>query len=372
MKSNCFAIFLVFLFLFKGLCLNAQDTDSISQNSDNLSQILNQHFEGQWFLAYQYKDLKDEEISQFTLKRSYLTLKHTFNERYSVRFTQDITLDEEGSDAGNVEMRLKYCYLNMKLDNFMIFHKPSVEIGLVHRPWLDFEQSINPYRIQGKMFLERVGLLNSADFGFTFMGLLGGEMDDKYQEHVNTDFPGKYGSISLGVYNGSGYHDLENNKNKTFESRITLRPFHAALPGLQFSYFMLYGKGNIESEPDFTIHNLFVSYENKYFTLTNQWYTGKGNSAGTFIGPDLNAYDNEGFSLFGEYKFPKYRWTAFARYDFFETEQTEAIDNQRIIAGIGYYFYKKSKFVLDLEYMDSGMDHSWRHYFYEAAIEINF
>ena len=61
----------------------------------------------------------------------------------------------EGDDAGNIEMRLKYMYLKMKMDQFDFLPSSYFEFGMVHRPWLDFEESINGFRMQGTMFLER-------------------------------------------------------------------------------------------------------------------------------------------------------------------------------------------------------------------------
>ena len=34
------------------------------------------------------------------------------------------------------------------------------EFGLVHRPWLDFEQKVDQYRAQGKMYIEKSGIFN--------------------------------------------------------------------------------------------------------------------------------------------------------------------------------------------------------------------
>jgi hypothetical protein len=57
-----------------------------------------------------------------------------------VRYTQDITLDEEGEDSGNIELRLKYLYLKAKMNSFLFFTNSYVELGVVHTPWIDFEQ----------------------------------------------------------------------------------------------------------------------------------------------------------------------------------------------------------------------------------------
>lgn len=71
-----------------------------------IQELANEHTEGQWFLGYRYGEVYREKVNLFTLKRGYITLKNRFSERWSVRFTQDITLDQEGNDKGNVELRL--------------------------------------------------------------------------------------------------------------------------------------------------------------------------------------------------------------------------------------------------------------------------
>lgn len=86
----------------------------------------------------------------------------------SVRYTQDITNDSDGGDIGNVEMRLKYLYLMLKLKKIEALQNTYFEFGMVHRPWLDFEQELNAYRVQGKMFVDRYDITSSAGFGITY------------------------------------------------------------------------------------------------------------------------------------------------------------------------------------------------------------
>ncbi|MBS3807021.1 MAG: hypothetical protein KGY60_05905 [Bacteroidales bacterium] len=337
-----------------------------------LESFINEQTEGQWFLGYRYGELNQEPLNQFTLKRGYITIKNRFSEHWSVRFTQDITLDQEGSDRGNVEMRLKYCYINYQAGDFGVFTDPQVEAGLVHRPWLDFEQKINSYRVQGTMFLERVGLMNSADFGLTFSSLLGGEISERYQKEVNDDYPGRYGSFSVGIYNGGGYHALEYNQTKNLESRLTLRPFPASLPGLQFTYNLALGKGNTELAPDFLMHSGFISYELPRLTLTGQYYEALGNSSGSYANTRGGAYHNEGYSFFAEYKIPHTPLSLFGRYDHFLCGEVNIPDSRRAITGVGYNFYRQSKLVLDVDALDQGLNGNWNNQIYEAVVEIRF
>jgi len=337
-----------------------------------LESLISEKTEGNWFLGYRYGKVNRETFNLFTLKRGYITIKNRFDERWSVRFTQDITLDQEGSDQGNIEMRLKYCYINYQTDDFWVFSNPEIEVGLVHRPWLDFEQKINPYRVQGTMFLERVGLMNSADFGITFSSLLGGKVSERYQKQVNDDYPGRYGSFSIGLYNGGGYHALENNQTKNLESRLTVRPFPASLPGLQFTYNLALGKGNTKLAPDFVMHSGFISYELPHLTLTGQYYEALGNSSGSYANTRGGSYHNEGYSFFTEYQIPHTPLSVFGRYDHFLCGQVNIPDSRRVIAGVGYNFYRQSKLVLDVDAFDQGVTGNWNSRIYEAVVEIRF
>jgi hypothetical protein len=119
----------------------------------------------------------------------------------------DISVDREGDGEGDMEMRLKYCYIDVKLPDLYLLTNPKVEFGLVHRPWLHYEDRINGYRAQGTMFLERNDIINSGDYGITFTAFLG----KKKFDHVSTF--GQYGSVSFGFYNGGGYHAIERNLN---------------------------------------------------------------------------------------------------------------------------------------------------------------
>ena len=105
-----------------------------------------------------------------------------------------------------MKVRLKYAYAKFHLPDWGVLTRPEVEVGMAHMPWLDFEEHINLYRMQDTMFMERNGLFNSADLGVTFLALLGGTLPDEYQKKVSKHYPGRWGSVSFGVYNGGGYH----------------------------------------------------------------------------------------------------------------------------------------------------------------------
>ena len=350
LKTNFFlSIFLIGL-------LQGTDISKINSNTD---------ISGQWFLAYN----NASDINQFALKRGYFTIKTRMNDVFSVRYTQDITLDKEGDDAGNVEIRLKYLYLKMKLDQFAYLKNSYLEIGLVHRPWLDFEQKINRYRVQGKMFLERYKIISSADFGIFYTGLIGGNIDSKYQTNVTKNNPGKYGSYSFGIHNGGGYHAIEKNNNKTFEGRLTARPFHSSVPGLQLTYAFTYGKANTpDNISDFILNLIYLSHESKFGVFTGQYFEGTGDFSGKYIDDTGNSYSNTGYSIFSELNIPCTNVSIFSRYDEFELKNNISQKQNSFVGGISYNFLK-NKILFDVDYQDNSIETIK---IYEIAFEIGF
>jgi len=311
----------------------------------------------QWFLNFQAGESDGECFNRFAVDRGYINIKHRLTERISGRITPDVSVDRDGDGEGDLEMRLKYCYADYGLPDWSFLTKPHLEFGLVHRPWLDFEEHVSRYRVQGTMFLERNGIFNSGDFGITFLALLGGEVGEEYRRAVHTENPGRRGSVALGFYNGGGYHGIENNENKTFEGRLTIRPLPVVAPGLQVSYQGAVGEGNVADGTDWTIHLAYLSWERRRVVLTGQYYMGKGNFRGAAVDENGDPREQTGFSFFGEVKSSGLWWSLIGRYDRFDDGSGgEAGDSERIVAGLARHLTKRSKLLLDYDIHTRG---SW-------------
>lgn len=356
--KNGFIFLCVLLFSIQGF---AGETDGLD-------------FSGQWFIAYDYEKEDGQESNEFGLKRGYVTVQKTLNQYLSIRVTQDIAVDQEGDGVGDVEIRLKYGYLKYSLPDFSFFHKPYIEFGLVHRPWIDFEQSINKYRVQGTMFMERYGLLRSADYGFTMFSYFGGSMDKEYLDKINKKFGGKYGSLSVGLFNGGGYEEIEENENKLVEGRLTVRPLPATLPGFQFSYIGAFGKGNTAESPDFNLNAVFLSYEQENLIATAMYYNGLGGLQGEIVYVNTGkSVQQSGYSLFGEIKIPFTALFAFGRFDNFKNELYDLDYNKRrFMGGFSYPFHKGSKLVLDYDYLDNEEPGKQNEWVFEIALEFSY
>jgi len=297
------------------------------------------------YISYQDGTTGGKDYSQFTLKRGYLDTQAKITSYLSARGTLDITQDT----TGDWKPRFKYLYGKFDFGSAGFLTTTYAELGLAHMPWLDFEEHINYYRLQDPMFMESNGLFNSADVGLLVGGNFGGDMPADYKKNVSSAYPGRYGSFQIGVYNGTGYHASEANQNKVLEGRITIRPVPDAIPGLQFTYFGVNGKGNTAAEPDWSLSAGMVSYESEYVVLTGQYFTGKGEQDGKSVDSLGNALKKSGYSGFVEGKFTR-EWSLIARYDNFDPNTNASnVRSKKTIGGVAYKFNSSNMLLLDYQ-----------------------
>ncbi len=325
---------------------------------------------------------RDEDKSAFEITRGYLNFKKKINSWLSFRLTPDVHRES----GGDLNVRIKYAYAQVKLPEVAFLTNLKTEIGQGHFPWLDFQEHINPYRCQGTMPRERAGTFNSADVGIGVMGYFGGTLPKEYVRDLTKHYPlynhyvGKYGSFHFGVYNGAGYHAKEHNSNKALEGRITLRPFggfDSYLRGLQLSYFFIRGEGNTEAGevlgskltdpsksdeyPEYDVDLFMLSFQHPWFVVTAEYSTSSGNNSGKWVRPDGRALDTELWSVFGDLTLPilQERLHLFARYDWFDPDDDDVWtrgqgddEYQLYMIGLAYQIYHMNLFILDAEWTD--------------------
>lgn len=151
--------------------------------------------------------------NSFNLSRAYINVTGNFSHWFSFRITPDIRA-ETGSGSslsGSQTFRIKYGYGQVNFDDFA--PKGSwLRFGLQQTPWIDYEEGIYRYRFQGAIFTDTEGFLTSSDYGAS----------------AHFAFPGNYGDVHAGVYNGDGYSSLNDqngvNNQKSLQIRASLRP----------------------------------------------------------------------------------------------------------------------------------------------------
>lgn len=305
---------------------------------------------------------EDSSYNHFRITRGYLTVTKEILPWMHTR----ITLDTHQDADGDYKERLKYLYAEFRPPDMGLLTGMKSEVGLGHIPWLDFEEHVNPYRCQGTMAIERAGTFNSADTGISLRGDFAGKLEDAKEKTGNNHYDGHYGSWHLGVYNGSGYHASEKNNNKVVEGRLTLRPMPDLLPGLQLSYFGIYGDGNDKASngyyPDYEVNMGMLSYEHPWVILTGQYFQTEGNAKGKWVDADGDALNTDGYSFFGNLKLPFFdrKFSLFARYDHFDQDDDNRIGNDAdydmYVGGLAWDVHKGNMLLLSYETTDYGDD----------------
>lgn len=337
-----------------------------------------------WYLQYRYGGTVEGDgqdastYNKFFIGRGYVTLKFKPTKWFEAR----VTLDTHQDDHGDWKVRLKYMYGKFKIPmETKVISEPFVEFGIAHIPWLDYEEHINYYRVQGVMFLEKNKLHNSADLGITIGTLFGKKLPKKVAKKMGDKYPGSWGSMALGFYNGGGYHDLENNNNKVVEGRVSVRPAGPYFPHIQLSYFFTYGKGArnlvIEDDPNTLADESFayayprwqnniamLSFAHQYGVLTAQYIFGTGTQKGSQSnwlwqqGEDVShtsgtAKTYRGASVFAEARLPWIKSSIWARWDWFDGPFAGGeLPYHRLFAAYVFHFWGRNKnmAMLDFEY----------------------
>ncbi len=262
-----------------------------------------------------------KDLNSFDITRAYINIKAKFPGDVQARITPDVvretaTEPTQTTIYGSLVYRLKYAYLEW--DN-MTTPKTWIKFGQHQTPWLDFEESINRYRVRGKMFAEREGLIpGSADFGLGYLQTI----------------PGDFGEVNASLVNGEGYASPETNKYKSGQVRLTVRPLPMvdAAKGLRLSYFYEYGQYALNQLKQLGIG--MVSFENPYVVLTGQYLKSHYRS-GTIL-PVA-----EGYSLFAEARSP-WGLAAIGRVDYFDPNTSKGQDTHtRQIYGLAYWMIWK-------------------------------
>ncbi len=264
-------------------------------------------------------DLKDgDHQNSFKLTRNYIGIRGYFNENDYFRTTIDVKQEKnsDGNMDGSYVARLKYAYVYLH----ELFPYTGVEIGLSHRPWIDWEEHHGwLHRDVEETFIENhsgAGLINSADFGINFKGKSG------------------IASWELGIFNGEGYHGEERSKHfgKSLEGRVSLNIFDRfTLSGHTVHSFDLKGK-----DMDRHIYQVHAVYNNPLFLIAAQYIWDNDNYHGA---EDIN---QRGYSVNGDLKlwsFTKLPLGILARYDYWDPNKDESGDERKHFVIGAFYNY---------------------------------
>jgi len=262
-------------------------------------------------------ELKNRQgFNAFDLTRGYVNINGQLSKSVRFRLTPDIRRATDSTLAGTLVFRVKYAFV--ELDNVKSA-RSWLRFGAHQTPWLDFEESIDRYRVQGTMFSEREGLIpGSSDFGVGYFTPIG-----------------KYLDVQTGVYNGEGYSQPDVNKYKSVQTRLTLRPFagRGVANGFRLSGF--YNAGWYAANRPRNLAIVMGSFEHTNLVATLQYLKATENP-NALASADI---DRNGSSGFVEIRQGLQGWAALARVDHLDPDESLGNNSQRrVIAGGAYWF----------------------------------
>jgi hypothetical protein len=269
--------------------------------------------------------------SQFSVQRAYINAIGKFAGGIQTRITVDIA--PSGAPATNQVVRLKYAYAAWTPGKSVVTYK----LGLIHTPWIDWEETLWDYRMQGAIAVDRNGYLTSADFG---AGIDGKNKDDG----VNGQFT---------VVNGEGYGGGTGDKRKDVQGRLSIRLLKtddmSRVGGLRVTGY--FGVGKYTGGGDRNRYLGMVSYKSKMLTLAAEYVSTK-DTVSPAGGGNTNP-TGQVISVFGTFKAPHSGVGLIARVDIVDPNTDTANNEQtRYIGGISYQVSPNLRVLADIDHLN--------------------
>jgi hypothetical protein len=257
-------------------------------------------------------------LSAFQITRSYINVTGNLTKAIAFRITPDIVRETGvGSSLnGSYTFRLKFAYAQWNLDE-PLSPGAFARFGMQQNPWIDFFDSVYRYRFQGQTFEDREGFLPSSDTGATF----------------HYSFPGHYGDVHTGFFNGETYQRAEVNDQKSFQIRGTVRPLpgRGVLNGLRLTGFYDHDAYVKNAERRRAIFGL--TFEHPYLHAGFNYLSATDQTSATHA-----AVDARGWSAFVTPR-TSIGWEGLFRVDHLDPNTAIAAQEKlRTIAGIAYWF----------------------------------
>jgi len=292
---------------------------------------------GVGYTQYLYQFHKDSvtnsHLNSFDVTRAYINVVGKFPAGVGVRITPDIY---RNTTDGSLSFRLKYAYATWTPENSPL----TLKMGAIHTPWLDWEEALWDYRMQGTMALERFrgpsgsGYLSSSD--------LGAGVDGKFKlDLVN---------FQVGVYDGETYNKPEGDEHKDLEGRLSVRVLesddHSRVGGLRITGYGAVGKPTGGGKRNRYIGML--SYRSKLLTLAGQYGRVEDSLPGT-TGTTKTVKGNI-FSAYGVLNVPNTKVGIIGRVDVQKPDVDIGNNRQtRFIAGMSYQINPNLRALADVD-----------------------
>lgn len=310
---------------------------------------------GVGYVQYAYSLISDSALvattgraghdNNFDVSRSYVNVLGKLAGGVQTRVTVDV--DGRKAAANQLSLRLKYAFVGWTPTSSALTYK----MGLFTTPWIDFEEAIWDYRMQGPTAFDRNGLFPSSDFGI-------GADGSWHSDQVN---------MQVGLFDGEGYSNAPGDPGKDAEGRISVRLARTDLAG-RVGGLRLSGYGQIGRATGGGARQRFIgnlSYKSKAVTLVAEYLIGQDSTSAATPKQKTGV-----LSAYGVFNIPNSKAALIARVDTYDpnTDSTAAakgataVNRQtRVIAGVSYQIAPSLRVLgdVDLNSLQNGSTNSF-------------
>jgi len=273
------------------------------------------------FAQYQAQ-IDSGKNSNFDVTRAYLNVIGKFADGIMTRVTGDIYQNADGSHT----YRLKYAFVNWTPEGSALTYR----FGLITTPWLDWEEQLWDYRMQGPMAVDRNKALTSSDFGAGVDGNINNEMVD----------------FQASVVDGTGYGATPGDMHKVVAGRVSVRLLGtdeaSRVGGLRLTGYAQIGAPNGGGTKNRFLGEL--SYRSKNVLLAGEYGSIVDSASGGA------QFSRTITSIYGWYKFASTPVGIIARVDLYDPKLTPT-DNKTtdIIGGLSYQLSPNVRVLADVD-----------------------
>jgi hypothetical protein len=264
--------------------------------------------------------------NNFDVTRAYINVIGRFGQGILIRVTPDIYRVADGS----LSYRLKYGFVQWTPDSGAIAFK----LGLLNTPYVEWEEQLWDYRMQGTIAMDRNGYLSSSDLGFLVDGSWGNEAV----------------SMSAGVINGENYNRPLGDKGKDLTARVSVR-LMATDETSRTGGLRLTGYGHTGKPTGGGVRQRLLgvlSYRSKMLTLAGVGAVTRDSAPTTPVTPERKGRVLSGFGVLRVP--PSHRLQFMGRVDSVDPDTDADDDRQtRFIVGIGYQLTPNLRLLADLD-----------------------
>jgi hypothetical protein len=264
--------------------------------------------------------------NSFDVTRAYINVLGKFANGINARITTDLY-----SDADNAHtIRLKYAWFSWTPENSALTYK----FGLLTTPFIDWEEALWDYRMQGSVAVDRNGRMTSSDFGASIEGNV---------QHDLLNF-------QVDAVNGSGYGAKPNttDRHRSFQARASYRLL-ATDDGSRVGGLRLTAYGEVGAPFGGGTKNRLlgeVSYRSKEVLLAGEYEASTDSTTGAA------KVDGHLMSAYGWIKIPQSPLAVIARVDIVRPNTSAANNTQtRIIGGLSYQLSPNVRLLADLDHL---------------------